>query len=112
MATKETKKITAGQTIWYYHVRSNKILIETVVTKVGNKYFEIEIDDISYKFNIDNLRQPVFSVNIEIVLNKEEFDTQIKTDHLLSKLRKEIAPYGKSNIPLDKLIKMVEILES
>lgn len=111
MATKETKKITAGQTIWYYHVRSNKILIETVVTKVGNKYFEI--DGISYKFSVDNLRQQSeYTANIEIVLNKEEFDTQIKTEYLLTKLRKEIVPYGKSNIPLDKLIKMVEILES
>lgn len=114
MATKDPKKITSGQTIWYCDIdrrTNNKQLIETTVSKVGNKYFEIK--GLRYKFSIDDLRQQTeYSANIEIVLNKDDFDNQVKTDYLLSKLRKEIGNYGKSNIPLDKLIKMVEILES
>lgn len=84
---------------------------ESVVTKVGNKYFEIEGKN--FKFNIDTHRQQSdYSPNIEIVINKEEFDIKIKTELLISKLRKAIGTYGDSDIPLDKLIKMFEILES
>ena len=109
-----TKKIIVGQTIWYYHIdrRTNiKDLKESVVTKVGNKYFEIE--GTNYKFNIDSLRQQSeYSPNIEIVINKEEFDIEIKTELLISKLRKAFGHDGEIDIPLDKLIKIVEILES
>lgn len=111
----ETKKIFVGQIIWYYHIdrRTNKKeLIETVVSKAGNKYFEV--NGIHYKFHIDNLRQVSdYSPNIEIVLNKDDFEIEMRSKELSSKIRKAIGIYDNvtNTISLDKLEKIANILE-
>ena len=83
----ETKKIFVRQRIWYYHIdnRTNIIdLKETVVSNVTNKYFEIV--GIPYKFHIEKLRQiSNFSPNIEIVLDKDYFNNEMKSIKLSSK---------------------------
>ena len=109
-------KLTVGQTIFYQgglgRSRSDKELKETVITKVGRKYFELE-SLYRCKFDINTLDEvSEFSSSIKLYLSKEAYDDEVKSNKLIRDIRDKLGSYGSTNIPLFKLEMIMNILES
>ena len=108
--------LIVGQTVWYNdergRSRSDKELKETVITKVGRKYFELEATYRS-KFDVNTLdKVSEFSSSIKIYLSKEAYDDEVKSNKLIRDIRDKLGSYGSTNIPLFKLEMIMNILES
>lgn len=108
--------LIVGQTVWYNgergRSRSDKELKETVITKVGRKYFELEATYRS-KFDVNTLDEvSEFSSSIKIYLSKEAYDDEVKSNKLIHDIRGKLGSYGSTNIPLFKLEMIMNILES
>lgn len=108
--------LIVGQTVWYNgergRSRSDKELKETVITKVGRKYFELEATYRS-KFDVNTLDEvSEFSSSIKIYLSKEAYDDEVKSNKLIRDIRDKLGSYGSTNIPLFKLEMIMNILES
>lgn len=102
-----TKKITTGQTIWYYDI-SEDVFTESIVTKVDDKYFEIK--GVNFRFSIDTIEK--IDANFRTYITTTNKDELILNLEHSRKLKKALGLNVITDIPLDKLIKMIEILES
>lgn len=83
---------------------------EYIVSKVGIKYFEC----IGYrnKFDLKTMRVvSEYTSNIILNPNRQEVLDENETLKLESEIRSIIKPYGKTNLPLEKLRQIISILK-
>ena len=108
-------KIKVGQTVWmiphrFRNSESNEP-VETKVTKVGNKYFEIEADNRS-RYYVETLRRDgrQYSTDGRVLLELQSWLDEIEGEKITDLIRKKIGQYGKHEIPLDTLRKIKELI--
>lgn len=108
-------KLSVGQTVWYKSLSevrgADKSLKETKIINVGKKYFEIEEKHLG-KFFINTLKQDAgrFSSMYQIYLSEEQYEDEIEANRIYSYLRNVFSSYGKPNIELSKLRKILSII--
>lgn len=104
-------KLTSGQTVWIKesgkHIK--KDLMSTVVTKVGNKYFEVSQSNGRFRLS-DFIEEKDFGLKSKIYLTKEDYESEIN----LSKLKEEVRLYFQHNynigLSYDALVQIKNII--
>jgi len=109
--------IKEGQKVWTLNVgnaarRVKSELTERVVSKVGRKYFYIEVGYRSVKFYIDTLIEcSDYTSDYAVYLDPQEYYDEVIKRELLSKIKPMIFPqYGKSSVKIEHVKKIAEIL--
>ncbi len=116
MKTETKHKIEVGQILWVRrsnHYRTKTEPFAVKVSKVGNKYFEVE-SDLYYKakFDLSNL-QLVNETNYvdQLYFTLQEILDENESIQLASKFRQFFGAYGKLNLTLGQLRKIQSIIE-
>ena len=113
---KVNKSLSVGQTVWCLELdrRSNDVsLKETKITKIGKKYFEIELGR-RCRFFIDSLKHDNsgYPSRYMIYLSKEQYENEVEVNEIYSKLRNIFSGYGNPTIELSKLRQIISILQT
>lgn len=109
------KKIQIGQTVYLEpginKSRYNKDIIETTVTKVGNKYFQLE-NNSRKKYEIDTLKEvSEYCADYYVYLTRQEIEDKNEREKLTSYLRQMFGAYGRVDLTLDQLRRIKKITE-
>jgi YesN/AraC family two-component response regulator len=110
----EKVKLKVGQTLWvvipeYRRTSVPSEPVEYQISKIGSKYFEL--DGYRAKFDIQTLRQATeLNYPAQCYLTLQEILDGREQASLTDKVRKAISQYGKSNLSLDQLRKISEII--
>lgn len=112
-------KISVGQTICLKpvgnmtrHLNGNILdaIREVKVTKVGRKYFYTDRFN-NKKFSLEEMRDvSEYSAEWKVYLSKQDIIDEIECDKLAYKIRCQIGSYGKTNLTLDQLRRINEII--
>lgn len=110
-------KLEVGQVIWTLNVgnaarRCGQELTERVITKVGRKYFYIEVFRRKVKFEIETLEEcSDYTSDYKVYINKQDYFNEIKKRELLTGIRGILTPqFGVSKVSLDTVISVAKIL--
>lgn len=117
-------KLMVGQKVYLKPVNNRSRYIEDSIInhikeyeikKVGRKYFEVWEKDKGYsteKFHIEDLRQhTVYSPDWELYLSRQDILDEMENLEIVGRIRTAIGNYGFSDLPLEKLRKIIEIIE-
>lgn len=82
---------------------------EGKISKIGRKYFYL--DGGSEKFNIDNLRYDSEAhYDLQAYLDKKDIFDEIEAKELQKQIKNKFSTYGKVDLNLEQLKKIVEII--
>lgn len=100
-----------GQKVWVYEARYRVPgLTEAVITKVGKKYFEV--DAVRGKFYIEDLRFVTeFSSFCRVYLSRQDYEDEQEIKYLDDKLRSIFKVFGKTNLSLEQLRQINQIIQ-
>ncbi len=105
-------KLTVGQKVWFIYGRQNtEGPVQVIVTKVGNKYFEI--DKLKRdKFYIETLERVSETTTWDrVYLNLQDYLDEKESTKLHSFMREVFSGYTKVKWTLDKLKRIKAIIE-
>ena len=97
--------IKEGQTVW---VKDPKGLIETQVTKVGRKYFEVQSH--RGKFYLDTMKH-YFNASVKVYISKESHENQQEFAKLNTLLRQYFVGSGNYKHSLEDARNIAKILK-
>ena len=105
-------QIQVGQTVYLeptaYAAHRNKDIVETVVTKVGRKYFEVK--NRRERFNLEKMCEiTCYTPSWHIYLSKKEIEDKNEKETLISRLRKLFQNYNNINLSLEQLREIQKI---
>jgi hypothetical protein len=101
------------KTINYGGGSKDEGLKETKIASVGNKWFTI-VDNLHGRFNKETLLHDGkgYSPRYRIYLDEKEYKDEIELSDLSSKIRAAIGQYSNIKLPLEKLRKIWDIMQS
>jgi len=100
---KKMSEIKVGQTVWLLEeFRGKQKLKETIVTKVGNKYFWVGIS--RGKFEIETLMESIdFGYKAKIYLTIKEREEEVQALEITREIRDKIGSYGGCKLSINQL---------
>jgi hypothetical protein len=91
-------------------LRCRKEIKECTISKIGRKYFEVE-EIPNIKFQIENLRQVTnYTPDWKVYFSKQEILDEQEYDELFTELRKIFSERNKTDLTLEQLRKIKEIV--
>lgn len=85
-----------------------------IVSKVGRKYFEVEIDKwySPIRFHLENWKEVTnYSSSYTLYANYEEIQEKIRREHALKALRQYFSGYSQTPASADQLMLAIEALD-
>lgn len=111
--TKKELQIKINQKVWVTpgHYDNKTEPYEAVVTKVGNKYFELN-NNAREKFDNKTLKQSNgINYNTQVYISLQQIQDKKEHKQLSNFIRTKFGSYGNIPFSLDKLRQIAEILE-
>lgn len=109
-------KLKVGDKIWYimtksYSFNRTPVLIESTVSKVGKKYFEIE-GLLRYRFFLDTLKHDGgnYSSEYKAYITDLDYYNEVETEKEYEKLKIAFSSSNSGKFTLEQLKKTREIL--
>jgi hypothetical protein len=111
------QKLQVGQTVYVEPIgnmrRSSAGIREATITKIGNKYFELDQKHYG-RFHIESLVQDggQFIANYQCFRSMEAIERRDKEKELRDYLKGYFSPYKNCNLPLEKMQQIKSIIEN
>jgi hypothetical protein len=89
----------------------NKEITTDRISSIGKQYFylEKEKNKVSIETGLENSQ---YTADFRVYLSKQEIQDEYEANRLVYEIRDRIGQYGETKIPLYKLKKIIEILNS